>query len=109
MTCSCHCHTKRSSQQNKLLHALFKELSEEMTAKGISISKIYKDGVEIPATPENVKNLLWRPIQEKMYQIHSTTQLDRSKMINEIYDTLNQTLIERTGGEISMPPFPEEE
>lgn len=93
---------KRTLQQNKALHKFFQMLSDELTEAGLDMVKTLKTGVEIPWTPEMVKEYLWRPIQEVMTDKESTTELDR-KEVNQIYEVL----IRHMGDKFSITtPFP---
>jgi DNA-directed RNA polymerase subunit F len=96
----------RTLNQNNALHLLFTQLAEEMTEKGIDMKQVLKEGFDFPATPYNIKEFMWKPTQKLLFGKKSTTQLDKTEEINKVYDVMNKLLIERTQGEISMPPFP---
>jgi hypothetical protein len=96
----------RTLNQNNALHLLFTQLAEEMTKKGIDMKQVLKEGFDFPATPYNIKEFMWKPTQKLLFGKKSTTQLDKTEEINKVYDVMNKLLIERTQGEISMPPFP---
>lgn len=78
---------RRTLNQNAALHLFFKQLSDELTSAGLDMVKTLKPGVEIPWTPEMVKEYLWRPIQEVMTGKESTTELS-TKEINQVYEVL---------------------
>ena len=99
---------KRSPAQNRSLHKLIKMLSDECMDKGITLNQIVKDGYQIEATPENLK-MLWKKLQESLFGTKSTTELKISGEIDIVYRNFNAILIERTKGEISLPPWPSEE
>jgi DNA-directed RNA polymerase subunit F len=96
----------RTLNQNNALHLLFKQLAEEMVEKGIDMKQVLKDGFDFPATPYNIKEFMWKPTQRLLFGKKSTTQLDKTEEINKVYDVVNKLLIERTNGEICLPPFP---
>jgi len=103
------CKTKintRTLTQNSALHLLFTQLANELNEKGLDMRAIIRDDIEISWTPYSIKEYLWRPLQKLLIGKQSTTKLNRSKEIDLIYDNLNRILIERTQGEISLPPFP---
>lgn len=99
------CQNKRTNPQNNALHLLFKQISDQCLEKGIEMRELVKDEFPIPATPENIK-MLWKLLQNAMFGTKSTTELRRSGDIDKVYDAFNRILIERTQGEISLPPWP---
>ena len=96
----------RTEQQNKALHLFFAQLADELNDHGFDMRKLIRQEVEISWTPFSVKEYLWRPIQRILTGKKSTTKLDKTREINLIYDNLNRIIIDRTNGEITMPPFP---
>jgi len=96
---------KRTSSQNRALHLLFTEISNDCMAKGIEMRQLVRDEVPIQATPENIK-WLWKLLQEALFKTKSTTELEKTGQIETVYDNFNSILIERTKGEICLPPFP---
>jgi len=97
--------SRRTLAQNRSLHKLMKELSDECLEKGITINDIVKDGYEVEATPENLK-MLWKKLQTALFGTKSTTELKKTGQIDIVYRNFNQILIERTKGEVSLPPWP---
>jgi hypothetical protein len=100
-----HCQNTRTSQQNRSLYLLFKQISDECLAKGIEMRELVRDEVPIPCTPENIK-WMWKLLQNAMFGTKSTTELRKSGDIDKVYDAFNRILIERTQGEIQLPPWP---
>jgi len=92
----------RTPSQNNALHQYFDDLSTAFQAAGLDMKQILKPGVEIPATPELVKNLMWRPIQKIMVDKESTTELTTTD-IDAIYQVMARHIASRFG--ISVP-FP---
>lgn len=76
-----------------------------MNAAGYGVLKIIK--VDMPWTPELVKEALWRTVQMAMFSKQSTTELS-TKDIDKIYDVINRAVAERTNGNIHIP-WPSEE
>lgn len=106
MSCEqCKPKDNRTDQQNRSLHLFYKQLSDECLAKGIELREIVRDEVPIPVTPENIK-WMWKLLQKAMFGTASTTELKRSGDIDKLYDAFNRILIERTKGEVVLPPFP---
>lgn len=94
--------TQRTSPQNKSIHVYFTELAEKLNAAGYDMKKTLKPTVDIPWTPDNVKNYLWRPIQKAMLNKESTTELT-TKEIDLVYDVVNKHLGETTGVYVEFP------
>ena len=96
---------KRTIPQNSALHLLFEQLSKECLDKGIEMRQLVKEEVPIECTPENIK-WLWKLLQNALFKTKSTTELKKTGQIEIVYEAFNKILIERTNGEISLPPFP---
>jgi hypothetical protein len=87
----------RSSLQNRALHLYYKHVAQALVEVGFDF--VYTDPVtgeifEIPYTGDIVKNIIWRPIQQRMFEIESTTKLT-TQMINDILDVLSLWLSEK--------------
>ena len=95
----------RTTNQNAALHLLFRQISDMCMEKGIDMREIVREDVPIQVTPENVK-WMWRLLQKGLFGKKSTTELKKSGEIEIVYDNFNKILIERTQGEIRLPPFP---
>ena len=96
---------QRTLQQNKAMHKYFTLLAEELNQAGYDMKRTLKPSVDIPWSPETVKEYLWKPIQNAQLMKQSTTQLT-TKEIDLVYDTLNRYLAEKTGVYV---PFPSSE
>jgi len=95
----------RTIQQNKSLHVLFKQISDECLDKGIDMRELVRDEVPIQCTPENIK-WLWKLLQNALFKTKSTTELKKSGEIDIVYDNFNKIISERTNGEVCLPEFP---
>lgn len=73
--------------------------------KGIDMREIVRKEVPIQCTPENIK-WLWKLLQEALFGKKSTTELKKSGEIEVVYDNFQKILVERTQGEVQLPPFP---
>lgn len=93
---------KRTLKQNSALHLYFTLLADTLNEAGFDMRKTIRQDVEIPWTPETVKENLWRPIQSAYFKKRSTTKL-KKKEINKVYDVLNRTIGQRTGVYIAFP------
>lgn len=85
---------QRTEQQNKALHKFFELLSQELNDAGLDQRTVLKPSVDIPWSPESVKEQLWKPIQKAMYEKESTTQLETSE-VSKVYETLIRHLSEK--------------
>jgi len=93
---------RRSDRQNRALHLYFTQLSEALNESGHDMKKTLRQDVDIPWTPLNVKEHLWRPLMDAYLNIKSTTQM-KTHDIDKIYDILNKTIGERTGVFVAWP------
>lgn len=96
---------KRTLTQNAAMHQFFAMLSQDLNNAGLDMIRTLKPGVEIPWTPEMVKEHLWRPIQEIMTEKESTTELT-TKQVNDIYEVLIRHLANKFN---ITTEFPKEE
>jgi len=97
---------KRSSTQNNSLHKLFDLVSEECEENGVSVSMIItalnKKGVDVIPSPEFIKEL-WRVIQIAKLKKYSTTQLDKNKEIDLVYEAFCKFIGENWGIYVPFP------
>lgn|SRR3990167_8670217 len=97
----------RTEAQNNSIHLWLKQVAQACNDAGYDIKLIlthFKEGVDIPCTKENLKELLWRSAQKAMYNKHSTTQLDKEKEITEIHKVVSRFLSEKL--HLEYIPFP---
>lgn len=90
----------RTIKQNSAMHKYFALLSQKFNEGGLSIVKVLK--VDVEWTPDSIKDLLWRPIQESQTGKKSTTKLNRTE-ITKVYDVLNRALGEKLGIHVPFP------
>ena len=99
--------SKRTEQQNKALHLFFTQIAEALNHEGYDVhlvlKVIAKKGVDMMWSPALVKELLWRKIQKKYLDKHSTTELDSLQEIDRIYDMLNKFLSENFFVSVPFP------
>ena len=93
----------RTARQNRALHVFFRVLSEALNDAGLDQRKVLKPNFPIPWTTHSTKENLFKPIMRAMFEIESTTKLERVQ-VSQVYDVLNRSLSEKYG--ISIP-FPE--
>lgn len=94
--------SKRTLIQNKALHKYFELLAQELNQAGFDMKRTLKEQVDIPWSGATVKEYLWKPIQDAQLMKKSTTELT-TKEIDEVYDTLNRYLGEKTGVSVVFP------
>jgi hypothetical protein len=63
---------------------------------------LLKPHVEIPATEELIKDMVWRPVQKIMTGIESTTDLSTTD-VNDIYQVVSRHLAEKHGISVAFP------
>ena len=81
--------TRITRQQQKSLHKLFTDVSNEMRAQGIERRTVMRDlkGYSCPIDAAFLKEV-WRAIQYTQTGKHSTTELTTSE-VQSVYDTFN--------------------
>lgn len=95
-------HKQRTALQNRSLHKYCTMVATALNDSGHDMRRTLKASIEIPWTPESVKEHLWRPIQIAMLNIESTTDLD-SAQPSIIYDCLSRHLASKLGISVEWP------
>ena len=80
---------KYTRKQHNAIFAYCKDVADMFNASGQDMRKVLKPEVEIPWTKENVHKIFWKPLQEAMFDINSTTKLE-TKQVSEVYETMNR-------------------
>lgn len=98
---------QRTKPQNRSIHKVCRMLSEGLNNKGqymVRALKVLRKSpeVEIPWTPEEVKRLLWRPVQKAMFDTESTTELSTIQ-VSQVFEVLNKNLAEKLGVSCEFP------
>ena len=96
-TCK-HVNSKRTQDQNSAMHLYFAHVAQELNLAGFPIKATlahYK--VDIDWDERSVKELIWRPIQQALLSVKSTTKLRKTQDIENVYEHINRFL--------SNPPF----
>ena len=89
-----------TKQQNKMLHAVFKDIAKGLNEEGISMQEIIKDSFEMMPDADSIK-YLFKQLANKAYGVDSTQDLS-TQQINNLLDVF----IKKFGGygiEISLP------
>lgn len=93
---------QRTTLQNRSLHKYFSLLAKELNEAGLDMKAVLAPSVDIPWTPENIKNHLWRPVQKVYANKESTAELT-TKETTDIYEALNRHLAWKFGVTVSWP------
>ncbi len=97
--------SKRTLQQNKALHKLFTQMSDTFNTLGLDMRVVLKPDYKIWWTMESIKENIVKPIAQAMYNVDSTTKLERQQ-IDPIWEELVHAVSKITGETI---PFPSRE
>ena len=93
---------KRSNKVNASLHKLFTHMSNSLNELGHTFTyQGLNKLIELKYTPEIVKNFIWKPLQNALFEKSSTTQLTNAD-IKLIFEVLEKWFAER-GIEIVFP------
>lgn len=93
---------QRTIRQNAALHLYFTQLSEALNEAGLDQRKVLKPGVEIPWSPDAVKEQIYRPIMRAQLGKESTADQTVAE-IDKVFDTITRHLGERFGIHIPFP------
>jgi len=95
---------QRTKPQNSALHVYCSLLSKALNEAGYDMAVMLKHKGEIPWDERgvNVKERLWRPIQESLQQKESTTMANR-KDYTQVYEALNNWTGSKLGISIAWP------
>ncbi len=95
---------QRSLKQNSALHVYFKLMAETLNDAGLEIHMDFLGkSIDVPWSPGEVKERIWKPIMQAQTGKTSTAKLDR-KEVSEIYEVLNRFMAERHS---VLVPFPD--
>ncbi len=97
---------KRTNRQNNSLHLYLTMLSQALNDAGLDMKKTLKEDIEIPWDKHgrNAKEHLWRPIQEAVINVESTTDAD-TKGYNEVYEVLHRHMSDKHGINVLWPSY----
>lgn len=95
---------QRTSKQNAALHVYFKELADELNARGLDMKQTLRHDIEIPWDEHNIKEHLWRPVQLAKTGKTSTTELEPGE-VSKVYDIINNVIATKFGIELEFPSW----
>lgn len=81
---------------------MFQQLADQLNESGFDMKRTLKESVDIPWTPDLVKEHLWRSVQKAVTGKESTTQLTSTE-IDKVFEILAKHLGEVTKLEIEFP------
>lgn len=96
----------RTPKQNSAMHLYFTQVSEALNEAGYGVKRFFDEvkKVEIDWSAGQVKENIWRPLQQAMTEKYSTTELEKIE-VDAVYEQVNKVL-----SEIGIHvPFPSEE
>jgi len=81
---------KRTLSQNSALHKYFDLIAKQFQELGLTynyMNQFTGHTIELAYTSNLVKDFIWRPIQQTLFNIESTTEIDTNQ-INQIIEVL---------------------
>ena len=97
---------QRTNQQNKAMHKYFEQVAEALNEAGISrveYAELVKSrGIELSWSKENVKEDMWKLIQNALLKKASTKELAKIE-VDSIYDEMNNFLGSKFGVHVEFP------
>ena len=91
----------RTPNQNAALHATFRRLAQGLNDAGYDMKSDVVTKREIPWTESSVKEVLFKPIIEHMFEADSTTKLTVEELSDSV-ETLLREIAKRTGVVVSF-------
>lgn len=92
----------RSSQQNRALHKYLSMLADALNNAGYDMRNTLRHDIDLPWSPEMVKDLIWRPVQIAMFNTESTAKMKRSDY-SKVWEVLNRHTSEKFGIYVQWP------
>lgn len=92
VTMSASADAVRTIKQNSSIHLYCKMISKKLNDGGLDMMAVLKEkSVPVSWTMNSVKDVIWRPIQIAMFDIESTTKLERPE-VTKVYETMARHL-----------------
>lgn len=92
---------QRTLTQNKAIHVFFDILAYELNDKDLTIKETLKQNFSIPWSEKTVKELIWKPVQFKMYETESTRELTTDQ-VSKVFNVIREHIFDLTCGEIDL-------
>lgn len=95
-------HKQRTIQQNKALHKYCRMLSDALNEAGLDMKKTLKPEVDIPWTPENIKDNIYKPVLKALTGKTSTSEMDTVNP-SDVYEIINRHVASKFGIHVEWP------
>lgn len=94
----------RTSTQNRALHLYLTLVADALDREGFTMQDVVKAirRAEIRPTPQAMKEVVWKPLQEVMYGKRSTTELERAE-VDRVFEAMNKWLGEQFELHVPFP------
>jgi len=100
---------QRTGQQNRAMHLYFTMLSEALNDAGLDMQTVLKHyKIDVPWTPESVKAVIWKLVQEKMFGKEHTADLTTDE-VNKVYEVVNRFTAKLGMESVPFPHIPDEQ
>lgn len=98
---------RRTASQNNSIHLYLSWVARELINNGHTLQDVVEKikRAEITPTVENLKEVVWKPMQYAVLKTNSTRELSKTE-VNEVYEPLSMFLAKNF--EIDLP-FPSEQ
>lgn len=93
----------RTERQNNAMHLWFRQMAEQLNDAGYSATHPFNDEIEVPFTEVLVKEMLYKPVIQAMFDKKSTATLSGSQ-VSQAAEVLVRWLSEKKG---IYTPFPQ--
>lgn len=93
---------QRTTRQNRAIHLMFTHMAQSLNDAGMDMKRTLRPNVDIPWSPETVKQYLWKPIQKAQLDKESTTELSTTE-VDDVLRTLNRYFGEKHGMTFELP------
>lgn len=95
----------RTSKQNRAVHKYFTMVSDQLK-ETYTVQQVLKEAIEREWTPEAVKELIWKPVQEAVTGKDSTAKAHREEY-SKVYQCVSHHLSTNFGINVPFPSIEE--
>lgn len=95
----------RTPSQNNALHKWFELVADELNNAGYTVQIVLKERFDVDWTKDLVKTLLWKTAQKALLEKDSTTDLNKTDDIDQVFEPLNRFLGEKYGIFVGFPSW----
>lgn len=92
----------RTPTQNKAMHKYYRLLANAFNDAGYTVQKVLTKPLNISWTENLVKDILWRQVQEAMFDKESTTKLSTAE-VSKVYEEINNYTATKLGVHVPFP------